>query len=57
MSDQRYDDLRALFVNTTLKRSAEPSNTQGLIDVSARIMSARPDVERPVLPHSERPCQ
>jgi multimeric flavodoxin WrbA len=39
MSDQHYDDLRALFINTTLKRSPEPSNTQGLIDVSARILA------------------
>ena len=36
----RYDDLRALFINGTLKRSPEPSNTQGLIDVSAHIMTA-----------------
>ncbi len=34
----RYDDLRALFFNCTLKRSPERSNTQGLIDVSAAIM-------------------
>jgi multimeric flavodoxin WrbA len=34
----RYDDLRALFFNCTLKRSPECSNTQGLIDVSAAIM-------------------
>ncbi|ASF12562.1 hypothetical protein NBRGN_016_02230 [Nocardia brasiliensis NBRC 14402] len=34
-----YDDLRALFVNCTLKRSPEVSNTQGLIDISARIMA------------------
>ena len=42
MSDQnqQYSDLRALFINGTLKRSPEPSNTQGLIDVSARIMTA-----------------
>jgi len=33
-----YDDLQALFVNCTLKRSPERSNTQGLIDVSAAIM-------------------
>jgi multimeric flavodoxin WrbA len=33
-----FDDLRALFINCTLKRSPEPSNTQGLIDVSAHIM-------------------
>ncbi len=35
----RYDDLRALFVNCTLKRSPEPSNTQGLIDVSKHILA------------------
>ncbi|MFI5706463.1 flavodoxin family protein [Kribbella sp. NPDC051620] len=34
----RYDDLRALFVNCTLKRSPEPSNTEGLVDVSRKIM-------------------
>ncbi|MBF6128368.1 flavodoxin family protein [Nocardia brasiliensis] len=34
-----YDDLRALFINCTLKRSPEVSNTQGLIDISARIMA------------------
>src|SRR5499427_4112534 len=33
-----YDDLRALFINCTLKRSPERSHTQGLIDVSAGIM-------------------
>ncbi|MFG2003683.1 hypothetical protein ACGFNU_31450 [Spirillospora sp. NPDC048911] len=33
-----HDDLRALFINCTLKRSPEPSNTQGLIDLSAHIM-------------------
>lgn len=31
--------LRALFVNTTLKRGPEPSHTQGLVDVSAAIMT------------------
>src|SRR5579884_2193699 len=34
----RYDDLRALFINCTLKRSPELSHTQGLIDLSAAIM-------------------
>ncbi|QIS05260.1 flavodoxin family protein [Nocardia brasiliensis] len=34
-----YDDLRALFINCTLKRSPEVSNTGGLIDISARIMA------------------
>ena len=31
----RYDDLNALFINCTLKRSPEVSHTQGLIDISA----------------------
>jgi multimeric flavodoxin WrbA len=34
----RLDNLRALFINCTLKRSPERSHTQGLIDVSAGIM-------------------
>ena len=34
----RYDDLRAVFVNCTLKRSPEVSNTQGLADLSIGIM-------------------
>ena len=34
----RYDDLRALFFNCTLKPSPELSHTQGLIDTSAGIM-------------------
>ena len=34
----RYDDLRALFINCTLKRSPEPSHTQGLVDLSTAIM-------------------
>lgn len=33
-----YDDLRAVFINCTLKRSPATSNTQGLIDASAHIM-------------------
>jgi len=37
-SPAEYGDLRALFVNTTLKRSPRTSHTQGLIDVSAEIM-------------------
>ena len=43
-SETDYSDLRALFVNCTLKRSPETSNTQGLIDISAEIMR-RNDVE------------
>jgi multimeric flavodoxin WrbA len=36
-----YRDLRALFINCTLKRSPEPSHTQLLIDRSAAIMAAQ----------------
>ena len=34
----RFDGLNALYINCTLKRSPEPSHTQGLIDVSRSIM-------------------
>ncbi|GHJ42104.1 flavodoxin family protein [Streptomyces sp. TS71-3] len=37
----RYDDLRALYINCTLKRSPERSNTQGLVDRSMAIMHAQ----------------
>jgi len=33
-----FSDLRAVFVNCTLKRSPEPSNTEGLADLSMTIM-------------------
>ena len=33
-----FTDLRALFINCTLKRSPEVSNTQGLADKSIEIM-------------------
>src|SRR5262249_52938391 len=33
-----FSDLRALFINCTLKRSPETSNTQGLADISIEIM-------------------
>jgi multimeric flavodoxin WrbA len=33
-----YSDLRALFINCTLKRSPERSHTQGLMDISMEIM-------------------
>jgi hypothetical protein len=38
MTEPRYDDLKALFINCTLKRSPEISNTQGLVDLSTHIM-------------------
>ncbi len=40
MADHEWDftGLKALFINTTLKRSPEVSHTQGLVDVSAAIM-------------------
>jgi multimeric flavodoxin WrbA len=33
-----YSDLRALFINCTLKRGPERSHTQGLMDISMEIM-------------------
>jgi hypothetical protein len=36
--DWRFDDLRALYINCTLKRSPDRSHTQGLIDRSRSIM-------------------
>src|SRR5262245_65332319 len=33
-----FSDLRALFINCTLNRSPEPSNTQGLADIAIEIM-------------------
>ena len=41
-SDARdFSDLRAVYLNCTLKRSPEVSNTQGLIDKSVAIMAAQ----------------
>src|SRR4051812_50224830 len=37
--DTDFGGLRALFINCTLKRSPEVSNTEGLIDISTRIMA------------------
>jgi multimeric flavodoxin WrbA len=37
----RYDDLHALFINCTLKRSPALSHTQTLMDVSQEIMKAQ----------------
>lgn len=34
----QYEDLSAVFINATLKRSPEVSNTGGLIDISSGIM-------------------
>src|SRR5438445_10860694 len=33
-----FSDLRALFINCTLKRTPEQSHTQGLADISIEIM-------------------
>src|SRR4051794_2260682 len=40
MDSSAYDfsDLKATFINCTLKRSPELSHTEGLVDVSAAIM-------------------
>jgi multimeric flavodoxin WrbA len=41
MDDQDFSDLRALFINCSLKRSTDtPSNTQALMDNSIAIMLA-----------------
>ena len=40
MTEPDFSDLRAAFVNCTLKRSPEPSNTQALMDNSVAIMRA-----------------
>ena len=48
-----FSDLTACFINTTLKPSPEISNTQGLMDLSAAIMSRQGvtvDVIRAVFP-------
>ncbi|QUH03962.1 flavodoxin family protein [Saccharopolyspora erythraea] len=37
----RFDGLRALFINCTLKRSPELTHTQGLVDRSAGVMRGR----------------
>src|SRR5215216_7891424 len=39
-SDWDFSDMRAVYVNCTLKRSPEVSNTQGLADRSIAIMEA-----------------
>ena len=38
MTDHDFSNLRALFLNCTLKRSPDRSHTQGLVDTSAHIM-------------------
>ena len=52
-SKSRWDfsDVRALFLNCTLKKSPELSHTQGLIDISQAIMESNGvsvEVARPV---------
>ena len=37
-SQTDFSDLKALFINCTLKRSPDTSNTQGLMDISVEIM-------------------
>ncbi|MPZ94742.1 MAG: flavodoxin family protein [Propionibacteriales bacterium] len=38
MTDHDFSGLRAMYINCTLKRSPELTHTQGLVDVSRRIM-------------------
>jgi multimeric flavodoxin WrbA len=41
MPQADYSDLKALYINCTLKRSPEISNTQGLMDKSMAVMRAQ----------------
>ncbi len=38
MSKQNFTGLKAMYVNCTLKKSPELTHTQGLMDVSIKIM-------------------
>ncbi|HSE09536.1 MAG TPA: flavodoxin family protein [Nocardioidaceae bacterium] len=38
MADRDFSELRAMFINCTLKKSPERSHTQGLVDISSAIM-------------------
>lgn len=38
--DFSFDDLKAVYINCTLKKSPEVSNTQGLMDTSIQLMRA-----------------
>jgi|ERR1700741_1157696 len=38
MAEYNFSDLKAVFINATLKKSPEPSHTDTLIDVSTSIM-------------------
>ena len=38
MEKTDFSDLKAMYVNCSLKRSPELSHTQGLMDVSMKIM-------------------
>lgn len=47
----KYDDLSAVFLNCTLKRSPEPSHTEGLMDIARQIMESQDmkvEIIRPV---------
>jgi multimeric flavodoxin WrbA len=54
MSDWDFTGLRAMYINCTLKKSPEISNTEGLIDASATIMR-RHGVEVEVLRAIDHP--
>jgi multimeric flavodoxin WrbA len=40
-TEWRFDGLKAMFVNCTLKKSPEPSHTEGLVRLSREIMEKR----------------
>ncbi len=49
-----YSDLTAFFINCTLKRSPEVSNTQGLMDISMEIMRRNGVASRASAPSTTR---
>jgi hypothetical protein len=58
-SETDYSDLRGFFINCTLKRSPEVSNTQGLMDISMEIMrrtASRSTASAPSTTTSPRAC-
>ena len=40
MKNPDFSELKALYINCTLKKSPQKSHTQGLLDVSKKIMQA-----------------
>ncbi|HEY3142540.1 MAG TPA: hypothetical protein VGJ86_15485 [Acidimicrobiales bacterium] len=52
-----FSDLRAVFINCSLKRSPEVSNTQGLADISMEIMRRLEVTVDPAVGPRSLPCR